>query len=130
MTALDTNVYIYFLEKNPHYFQAAEKAIIHGLKDGHQIFVPSLTLTEILSGTDNRSIIDFFSNPQFIVHDLTGEIAILAGDLRYKNKALKTPDAIHIATALHTGSKEFITNDEYLLRLEVGIDIIELKEFL
>lgn len=129
MVVLDTNVYIYFLEKSPTYFTAAEKAITYALEQKQPIAVSSLTLTEILSGTDSKEVAKFFSSSQFIVHDLSKEIAILAGQLRRKHKALKTADAIHIATAIYTGAREFITNDEYLLKLKLEIKVVELKKF-
>jgi predicted nucleic acid-binding protein len=55
---------------------------------------------------------------------------MLAGSLRYNNASLKTADAIHIATAISTGAKEFITNDDYLLKRKLDIEIINLKKFM
>lgn len=45
----------------------------------------------------------------------------LAIDLRATHKGLKTPDALHLATALHHGCGEFWTNDLDLAKRPVGL---------
>ncbi len=45
----------------------------------------------------------------------------LAIDLRATHKGLKTPDALHMATALRHGCGEFWTNDLELAKRSVGI---------
>jgi predicted nucleic acid-binding protein len=129
MVALDTNVYIYFLEKNHTFFDSAERAIKYALEKG-SICVPTITVIEIVSGVSkSMEIVDFFSSPQFEVHDLTIPLAVLAGQLRYDHKFLKAADAIHIATALDNRAIEFITNDERLAKLELDIKIVPLAKF-
>jgi predicted nucleic acid-binding protein len=49
---------------------------------------------------------------QFTRADLTDEVFLLAAQLRAASRALKTPDAIHLAAAIHHGCDEFWTNDE------------------
>ncbi|HEY1645861.1 MAG TPA: type II toxin-antitoxin system VapC family toxin [Candidatus Saccharimonadales bacterium] len=129
MVALDTNIYIYFLENNPEFFPSAEQAIKHALEAG-SICVPTITLMEIRSGAPNtKEIIDFFANPQFEVHDFTIDLAIEAGQLRYEHKSLKSADSIHLATALANNVTQFITNDERLEKLKLDIEIIPLARF-
>jgi predicted nucleic acid-binding protein len=129
MVALDTNVYIYFLEKNPQFYDSAERAIKYALESG-SICVPTITLMEITSGVPkNMEIIDFFASPQFDVHDFTISLAILAGGLCYKHKSLKSADAIHLATALENHASQFVTNDNRLERLKLGIEIVPLTRF-
>lgn len=129
MVALDTNVYIYFLEKNPKFYDCAEKAIKYALTSG-SICVPIITFMEIRSGAPNTmEIIDFFANPQFEVYDFTTSLAILAGELRYDHKSLKSADAIHLATALENGVDQFITNDNRLEKLKLDIEIVPLTHF-
>jgi predicted nucleic acid-binding protein len=74
-------------------------------------------------------IIDFFANPQFEVHDFTIDLAIEAGQLRYEHKSLKSADSIHLATALANNVTQFITNDERLVKLKLGIEIVPLTQF-
>jgi predicted nucleic acid-binding protein len=85
---------------------------------------------EIRSGAPNTvEIIDFFANPQFEVHDFTIDLAIEAGQLRYEHKSLKSADSIHLATALANNVTQFITNDERLVKLKLGIEIVPLTQF-
>lgn len=130
MIALDTNTYIYFLEKNPEFFTAAEQAIKYALESG-PICVPTITLMEISSGIPNsQQIFSFFDRQQFVIYDFTASIAVLAGDLRYSHKALKAADAIHLATALTNKASQFITNDNRLEKIQLDIEVVSLKQFL
>ena len=129
MVALDTNVYIYFLEKNSKFYNTAEKAIKYALTSG-PICVPVITFMEIRSGAPHSTeIINFFANPQFDVQDFTASLAILAGELRYNHKSLKSADAIHLATALENGVHQFVTNDSRLANLKLDIEIVPLARF-
>ena len=129
MVALDTNVYIYFLENNPEFFTSAERAIKYAL-EGDSICVPTITLMEIISGVpDSMLIVDFFANPQFEVYDFTTPLAYSAGQLRYNHKSLKAADSIHIATAIENKATQFITNDERLSKLKLDIEIVPLATF-
>jgi predicted nucleic acid-binding protein len=128
MVALDTNIYIYFLEKNPDFFASAEQALKYALESG-PICVPTITLMEIASGVPNKEPLKFFSGHQFLVYDFTSALAILAGELRYQHKSLKAAEAIHIATALGNDVSQFITNDERLGKLKLGLEVVPLKRF-
>lgn len=129
MVGIDTNIFIYILERDPEFFESARNVLKQLATQGQKICVPSLLFTEVLSGTDDESIISFMMAEQFVVQDLTLQIAHLAGNLRYKNPGLKTPDSIHLATALACGANSFITNDQRLSRLDVGLKIIPLDKF-
>jgi len=50
---------------------------------------------------------------------LDAQVFDLATELRAR-QGLKTPDALHLAAALHTGCDEFWTNDERLVRAASG----------
>jgi predicted nucleic acid-binding protein len=54
------------------------------------------------------------------------EIAEIAAELRGRHH-LRTPDALQIAAALHSGCQAFLTNDQELSRLS-ELRIIVLKE--
>jgi predicted nucleic acid-binding protein len=118
MVVLDTNVYIYFLEKNPEYFQRSERAIREALNHG-PIILPTITIMEIMSGTNSDKVISFFSGKQFKVCDITLDIAIGAGKLRYEYKALRAADAIFIATVIEQRADYFVTNDNKLKSLDL-----------
>ena len=65
----------------------------------------------------------------FEVYDFTIDLAIEAGRLRYEHKSLKSADSIHLATALANNVTQFITNDEHLVKLKLGIEIVPLTQF-
>jgi predicted nucleic acid-binding protein len=119
MILLDTNIYIYFLEKNPEFFENSEKAIKEALQYG-PILLPTITIMEVRSGTGNNKVLDFFAGKQFKICDFTLEIAALAGKLRYENRVLKATDTIHIATAINQKAGCFITNDRKLTTLNLN----------
>lgn len=112
MVALDTNVFIYFFEKHPVFYAQAEK-IIKGIFEGSVDAVcSSLVITELVAG-DPQFDIKALSLGNLHITDLTPEIAYTAGRLRHQYN-LKTPDAIHIATALSAKANKFYTNDKKL----------------
>lgn len=51
------------------------------------------------------------SHPQLRVQPITLQILRAAADLRAARATLRTPDAIHLATALAAGCATFLTND-------------------
>lgn len=57
-----------------------------------------------------------------IVLPVTNNVFTEAARLRAKHPTLKTPDAIHLATAIYHSCDEFWTNDERLDKL--GLDIV------
>jgi predicted nucleic acid-binding protein len=63
------------------------------------------------------------------VHTITSDIAESAADIRVRYN-IKTPDALHIATAINTQCDVFVTNDYQLTRIKelrvVILDEIEL----
>ena len=59
--------------------------------------------------------LEYFDSLQNLTY--SSEIFDLAAQLRADHKSLKTPDAIHLATALHYGCDEFWTNDDRLAKI-------------
>jgi predicted nucleic acid-binding protein len=115
---LDTNVFIYFLDRNPDYFplvapiiEAVESGLILGCTG-------EAAIAEILVKpyqSENlelvASIKTFFRMEDFLTicaHD--AETFDLAAQLRAKHN-LKFIDALHYATAIRAGCKFIITND-------------------
>ncbi|MCP5418670.1 MAG: type II toxin-antitoxin system VapC family toxin [Chromatiaceae bacterium] len=118
---LDTVALIYFLEENERYAKQAEK-IFSRIESGqlHGV-ISSLVFAELLvplyragdpqaaTGLSNR--LRNFRNLDVI--PLTTEIGIEAARLR-ADHGLRTPDAIHAATAISTQSTGILTNDKRL----------------
>ncbi len=67
----------------------------------------------------NQLLVDKFCDwfDDLIVLPNTREIFQQGAQLRADHKSLKTPDAIHLATALHYGCDEFWTNDDRLSKI-------------
>lgn len=128
VVGFDTNIFIYILERNPTFFDGASKALEATVRSGQKVCLPTLLITEILSGTSDKRVLDFFVPDTFQIYDLTREIAATAGELRFANQKLKTADAVHLATALFAGADRFVTNDQQLTGLVLGLDIQLLQD--
>lgn len=117
MIALDTNIFIYWLEHNPNFY-AKSSAIIKKVHSGLEPACCSvLVLSEVYSGLP-KPIEAIKGLPGLLISEVTGEIAELAGKLRHTH-AIKVIDAIHMATALTNKAECFITNDAQLASLKI-----------
>jgi predicted nucleic acid-binding protein len=123
--ALDTNLFIYLIEKNSNYFSTV-KSLFDRIQKGQLIGVTSsLIYTEVLSNPlkeGNTTIADKYNIllatfPNLIIKDVDKDIAIISAKLRAKYK-IKTPDAIFIATGIAENANTFITNDDQLKNIE------------
>ena len=86
-------------------------------RDGH--FAASRDYEELLTTYPNLHILDV---------DIA--VAVLAAELRAKY-AIRTPDALQIATAVHAGASGLITNDEQLKQVaHEGIELLLLDDLL
>lgn len=114
----DTNIFIYLLEGNENLHTQIEalKRII--LTDECSIFSSELVFTEMLPPvvrSENDSAIQRvlrFLELEGVFHlvPVSKNICIQAGVLRGKTN-MKTPDAIHVASAMHEKCTHFLTND-------------------
>lgn len=122
---IDTMIFIYHFEDHPQYSHITER-IFDAIEHGKYKAVTSvITLIEILvkakrdgnltAAKDYKDLLLTF--PNLKIFDLDLKISDVASDLRARY-AIKTPDAIQIATAVCGGSKSFITNDESLKKVE------------
>ncbi|MEW6594388.1 MAG: type II toxin-antitoxin system VapC family toxin [Thermodesulfobacteriota bacterium] len=117
--ALDTVALIYFLERHPVHYATAKK-IFRQLEAGHCTGVmSSLVFAELLvpayRAKDARQagqLVQLLTNfPNLEIISLTPQLSVEAAKIR-ANHGLRTPDAIHAATALAAGVDCFITNDK------------------
>lgn len=129
--ALDSNVIIYFFGKTGQ-FQDQAATLIRSAGSEKQLLVSELVFLELLS---KQSFSDFEADSLYLEsRDLPIKIisvsihALLkAASLRRTNN-IKTPDAIHLASAIVHGCEYFVTNDQKLLKLKIpGIKIINLE---
>lgn len=118
MLALDSNVFIYFFEKNEQYYKASESIILDLLHGKSDVVCSTLVITELFAGDPNFDMSSLNIKGLHIVPP-DRNIAVHAGKLRNQLK-VKTPDAIHLSTAILSGASKFITNDKKLLAKKVG----------
>ena len=116
---LDTVTIIYFLEQHPRHYQTA-KEIFTKIETGKiSAIISTLVFSELLVPAYKTKeykhaemIVHILSNfPNLKTIPLTTKISTTAGRLRALH-GLRTPDAIHIATALESKSSGIITNDK------------------
>jgi predicted nucleic acid-binding protein len=134
--ALDTNIFIYWLEESPRYLAITDLVFSRIEEPNCEAITSIITMTELfvpayregnkLSVSAYHAILTTYLNLQWIVVDLP--IADLAAQLRAEHK-LQTPDAIQAATALRSGATGLVTNDPAFLRIE-GIETAVLDRFL
>ena len=131
-------VFIYHLQDHPTYASLTQ-TIFEAWEEGRNSGVTSvITMLEILvkpkkegnldAARDYQELLTTYPNLHILDVDLA--VACLAADLRAKY-AIRTPDALQIAAALHAGASGFITNDEQLKQVaEVSLEIVLLDDLL
>ena len=119
--ALDSAPLIYFVEKHPD-FHALVRPFFQALQRGEfEVVASAITLTEVLVHPLKRENIAlagrfremFLETEHFRTVSVTPEIAEAAARLR-ADHGIRTPDALHIATANHCNADFFLTNDTRL----------------
>lgn len=132
--ALDSSIFIYFIEEQEH-FLAELDLLFSAIAEGSiSAVTSSLTLLEVL-------VIPLHANQPALAAEyeaiLTRSSAIsllplqprqlrLAAHLR-ASTAMKTPDAIHLASALVAGCTTFLTNDRRIPPVP-GLRIVVLED--
>ncbi len=131
--ALDTSAFIYHLEASPTY-TALLLPIFQDIERGRWRAVAStLAFLEAFVEPSQRAnegrraalaaLLASFPGIAWIAVDLA--VADRAASLRTRYR-LRTPDAIHLATAVQEGADLFLTNDHELLRVrEVPILLVD-----
>lgn len=121
---LDTCIVIYLVERHSAYSPQIENLMNNLLQP---IFFHSpLTKMESLvmplrtKDLQLQKLYELFFNAQSILN-ITNEIYDQAARLRADFPSLKTPDAIHLATAIFYNCDEFWTNDNRLDRIAPNI---------
>jgi len=122
--ALDTTVFIYYIEKNQKYFTLLDAIFKRSnLKSKPiKILTSSITLIEVMVKPIRENRLDLveqyedilLSSDNVFVLMLESSIAKKSAELRAKYSFLRTPDSIQLATALCGGASLFITNDRRL----------------
>ena len=132
---LDTNIFIYVIEGNTQYQEIIDELTKSILQKDFEPHTNYITLTEILPPLVKRGDKDIISGTvEFILDNgffhlsyVNEEICLQAGFLRGE-LGMKTPDALHVATAINQGCSIFLTNDAGI-RVPKNMQRILLSEF-
>jgi predicted nucleic acid-binding protein len=122
---LDTSVYIYFFEDNAEFGDAAERILTTAIEQSLPVFASALLFTELLTLPFKIHHLDLmnlylhlpFTIPSLHTIPLSTKIAMRAAQLRAQYN-LRTPDAIHLATAIDQQADCFICADKKLRRVK------------
>lgn len=134
--ALDTAVFIYFIEEDPTFLPLVE-GIFVAIGAGSLLAVTStLTLLETLvvpirAGNQrlaNRYEVLFSQSRGLYLVDLDRPLLRRAAEVRAVS-GLKTPDALQIAAALQAGCTAFVTNDRQIPPV-AGLRVLQIRDYL
>lgn len=129
---IDSVTFIYFVEDHPTYRDVLE--VVFNKIDALSLVGLSsvITISEVWSraiATRDQKLVRAFSDvllsSPIELHDVTHRTSVIAANLRATYK-FKTPDALHIATALVRGCEAFLTNDRQLIQVsEINVLILD-----
>ena len=132
LIALDTNIFISaFNEKSPKNKQTRE-LLDQIQNDSIKVFISVILLEEFFvrvyklkQEAETDTFLDFIAlGGLCTIIDTNKPIALLAAKLRAQYPSLRAPDAIHLASAIESGARIFITTDR---RLPKKIGKLEIK---
>lgn len=117
--ALDSNVFIAYLQRDDAFFDSAKKLLEDIESKRYKIVFSTLTFGEVMYGAPPNGSLEIVKS---FFNDMLGavavaadeEVCLLAAELRLKHSSLKLPDAIHLATALVSSADRLITADKKL----------------
>jgi len=118
---LDTNVFVYALNAFPPFVEPLAE-LLRGVDDGSvRAATSQLTLMESLvlpfrnRDAHQEDRCRMILRPRSGLQLLPVSLGILetAARLRAESPSLRTPDAIHLATALQAGCEALLTNDQH-----------------
>lgn len=130
---LDANIFIYLLEGYIEYVPLLKQ--LFDLIDQHKLraVTSELSLAETLVkpiADKNSTLQEVYksviqTSDQLNVMPISREILINAAQIR--TQTLRLPDAIHLATAMTSGCRVFLTNDKQLKKVD-DIEVVLISE--
>lgn len=127
---VDSCVLIYALEEDPRFGEAARQTLARVVDQNQQLAVSPLVQLECLVRPLARGQSELVLRYQnwlrlFQWLSINDATFALATELRGRH-GLKTPDALHLATALQHGCAALISNDRRFERADVDLQCINL----
>jgi predicted nucleic acid-binding protein len=134
LIAVDTSLFIYYIEEHPKYFNFVNDLFRGNHEGDFRIVTSVVTLLEVLVLPYKNLRDDLVREYKAIFEqskgidliDLTPEISEISAKLRAAHE-LRTPDSIEIGTAVYAGADFFLTNDRRLESVE-AIPVIVLEK--
>jgi len=123
MITLDSNVFIYVLENNQEFGERAslvlESAQDNGLASMF-VYLELLSHSGLEKAENKELVLRFLDEQRLEFVELKRDILLKAAELRAQlTPKLGVGDALHLATAIHAGAEEFVTNDQNLVKLKI-----------
>ncbi len=132
LIGLDSVIFIYLLEEHPQYLSRVERVLSSVEKGMKHAVMSVIGMIEILTGPKKAGREDLVPQykrlisqfPNLSIIGIDERIVDVSSDLRAKY-GIRTPDAIHLATAITRDADVFFTNDRDLLRVkEIRISLV------
>ncbi len=133
---IDTNVFIYFLDRHDTFFKLVEPLFQACIS--HKFFgtTGDAAVAEVMVGPyrqDDPALAArfkrFFAQKGFLTIVPHDSEVFDAAAMLVARKRLKFIDALHVATAIHAGCQFFITNDAGIASVE-GLEVVSLNALL
>ena len=133
--AVDTAVFIYFIEDDPRYAPIVRPLFEQADRSERQLVTSALTLLEVLVvplRAGDRQLAERYESlltrgRGLRLVDITRAQLEAAASLRAVTGA-RTPDALQLAAAISTGCKIFVTNDRRLPAVP-GLRVVQLSQY-
>lgn len=133
---VDSNIIIYTVETNPYYAPLLEPLWNASEKGALNVYCSELSIVEVLTAPLKygdalltRAYTRALFETEIRLVPITREILLSAAQIRATQPSVRTPDAIHFATALLHECDMFITNDKQFQLLQ-GLPVIILDNLL
>ena len=133
--ALDTAVFVYFIEEDPRFLPLIDPLFREADEGTRELVTSALTLLEVLVvplRVRNRAVADRYEalltrSRGIRLVALTQDQLRAAAQLR-ATTSVKTPDALQLVAAIGAGCQTFLTNDRRL-PLVPGLEIRQLSAY-
>jgi len=118
---LDTNILIYITEGDSELKNRAEEFLQFAVQANARLVTSELAITEVLVlplKSKDELLLEAYNalfDSWIDALPIQRSMLIVAAQLRATTHRLRTPDAIHVATAMHVGADYFVTGDKAIL---------------
>lgn len=133
--ALDTSIFIYFIEEHPDYLPLISPIFEDGDAGRRELVTSALTMLEVLVVPFRAGDIPLAERYEVLLTRSRGLTLVDVDRVQLRTAAqlrvlhdTRTPDALQLAAALSTRCAAFLTNDRRLPALP-GLRILQLRDY-